>query len=162
MVRVNAVDTEWAERDVDEVVSAYSHVSSPHRHSHVLAHNAHQGAARSTHIRPLTAQLRTRNIQAIALPKTNDPSHLAWLASRIDELCPPEKRRGGNEPVRIIGMIESAEAMVKIHDIAKAADGYLDGLLFAAEDCVSLCPRMLCVATPSGLQRLLLRPAVMA
>jgi citrate lyase beta subunit len=34
-------------------------------------------------------------------------------------------------------MIESAEAMVKIHDIAKAGEGHLDGLLFAAEDCMS-------------------------
>lgn len=33
-------------------------------------------------------------------------------------------------------MIESAEAMVKIHDIARAGKGYLDGLLFAAEDCM--------------------------
>lgn len=32
-------------------------------------------------------------------------------------------------------MIESAEAMVKIHDIARSGAGHLDSLLFAAEDC---------------------------
>jgi citrate lyase subunit beta-like protein len=35
-------------------------------------------------------------------------------------------------------MIESAEAMVRIQEIAKAGEGYLDGLLFAAEDCECL------------------------
>ena len=58
--------------------------------------------------------------------------------SRIDQLSPKEKRKGGNSPIRIIGMIESAEAMVKVHEIAKAGRGHLDGLLFAAEDCKSI------------------------
>jgi citrate lyase subunit beta-like protein len=34
-------------------------------------------------------------------------------------------------------MIESAEAMVNIKEIAKAGQGHLDALLFAAEDCKS-------------------------
>lgn len=37
--------------------------------------------------------------------------------------------------MRIIGMIESAQAMVRIHEIAAAGKGHLDALLFAAEDC---------------------------
>lgn len=32
-------------------------------------------------------------------------------------------------------MIESAEAMVGIREIAQAGQGHLDALLFAAEDC---------------------------
>lgn len=36
--------------------------------------------------------------------------------------------------MRIIGMIESAQAMVRIHEIAAAGKGHLDALLFAAED----------------------------
>jgi citrate lyase subunit beta-like protein len=82
-------------------------------------------------------QLRTRHISAIALPKTNEPDHIAWLVSRIEAICPPEKHARGASPLRIIGMIESAEAMMRIHDIAASGAGYLDGLLFAAEDCES-------------------------
>ncbi|BEI83084.1 hypothetical protein CcaverHIS002_0309520 [Cutaneotrichosporon cavernicola] len=64
--------------------------------------------------------LRARHVQAIALPKTNDPEHLG--------------QAGRENAVRIIGMIESAEAMLRIHEIAAAARGHLDALLFAAED----------------------------
>lgn len=74
-------------------------------------------------------QLRTRNIEAIALPKANDPDHIEWVVSRIDALCPPEKRRGGANPIRIIGMIETAEAMMKIKEIAASGKGHLDALL---------------------------------
>jgi hypothetical protein len=34
-------------------------------------------------------------------------------------------------------MIENARGMVDIDRIARAGEGYLDGLLFAAEDCGS-------------------------
>lgn len=34
-------------------------------------------------------------------------------------------------------MIENARGMVDIERIARAGEGYLDGLLFAAEDCGS-------------------------
>ncbi|KAI9638637.1 Pyruvate/Phosphoenolpyruvate kinase-like domain-containing protein [Dioszegia hungarica] len=78
--------------------------------------------------------LRTRHVEAIALPKTNHPDHLAWLVSRIKQLCPPEKQANGSNPLRIIGMIESAEAMVGIREIARAGEGHLNALLFAAED----------------------------
>lgn len=76
-----------------------------------------------------STQLRTRNVEAIALPKTNDPDHIDWLVSQIDRLCPAEKRRGGAKSIRIIAMIESAEAMVKIERIAQSGKGHLDGLL---------------------------------
>jgi citrate lyase subunit beta-like protein len=49
--------------------------------------------------------------------------------SRIKALCPPEKQAGGATPLRIIGMIESAEAMVKIREIAASGRGHLDALL---------------------------------
>ncbi|BEJ13998.1 hypothetical protein CspHIS471_0311720 [Cutaneotrichosporon sp. HIS471] len=78
--------------------------------------------------------LRARHVQAIALPKTNDPEHLEWVVSRIQALCPPDKQAGRENAVRVIGMIESAEAMLRIHEIAAAARGHLDALLFAAED----------------------------
>jgi citrate lyase subunit beta-like protein len=83
----------------------------------------------------LDAVLRARHVQAIALPKTNDPEHIEWVVSRIKALCPPDKQAGKENAVRIIGMIESAEAMVRINEIAAAGRGHLDALLFAAEDC---------------------------
>lgn len=83
--------------------------------------------------------LRARHVQAIALPKTNEPDHVEWVVSRIKALCPDDKQAGRENAIRIIGMIESAEAMVRIADIAASGRGHLDALLFAAEDC-ELCP----------------------
>jgi citrate lyase subunit beta-like protein len=77
----------------------------------------------------LHAQLRTRHVEAIALPKTNSPDHVEWVVSMIERLSPREKWRGGKSPIRIIGMIESAEAMVRIKEIAASGEGYLDALL---------------------------------
>lgn len=83
----------------------------------------------------LDAALRARGTQAIALPKTNEPDHIEWVVSRINALCPREKQAGGKDAIRIIGMIESAQAMVRIKEIAASGRGHLDALLFAAEDC---------------------------
>jgi len=82
-------------------------------------------------------QLRTRHVEAIALPKTTTPDHIEWLVSRIEHLCPREKKKGAEGAIRIIAMIENARGMVDIERIARAGEGYLDGLLFAAEDCGS-------------------------
>ena len=49
--------------------------------------------------------------------------------SRIKTLCPPEKQANGANPIRIIGMIETAEAMMKIKEIAASGKGHLDALL---------------------------------
>lgn len=67
------------------------------------------------------------------LPKTNEPDHIDWVVSRIRALAPPEKQRGGASPIRIIGMIESAIAMVRIEEIAQAGRGHLDSLLVSCE-----------------------------
>ena len=75
------------------------------------------------------AQLRTRNIQAIALPKTTSADHINWLVSRIEHLSPKHKRKGGEEGIKIIAMIENARGIINIEEIAKAGEGYLDGLL---------------------------------
>lgn len=75
------------------------------------------------------AQLRTRNIQAIALPKTTSADHIDWLVSRIKHLSPSHRQRGGAEGIKIIAMIENARGMINIEEIAKSGEGYLDGLL---------------------------------
>ena len=80
-------------------------------------------------------QLRTRNIQAIALPKTTTPDHVEWLVSRIERHSPPHKLRGKAEGIKIIAMIENAKGMINIERIAKAGEGYLDGLLVGPPSC---------------------------
>jgi citrate lyase subunit beta-like protein len=82
----------------------------------------------------LTTQLRTRNLSAIALPKTDSPDHIDWLVLQINRLAAPEKRTGGSDPIRIIAMIESARAMVGIKEIAQSGQGHLDGLLVGSDE----------------------------
>jgi citrate lyase beta subunit len=74
-------------------------------------------------------QLRTRNIQAIALPKTTSADHINWLVSRIEHLSPSHKLKSKEEGIKIIAMIENARGMINIEEMAKAGEGYLDGLL---------------------------------
>ncbi|WVO16616.1 hypothetical protein L204_104295 [Cryptococcus depauperatus] len=78
--------------------------------------------------------LRTRHLQTIALPKTNSADHIEYIISRINKLAPEFKRSGKPGAIRIIGMIETAKAMVDIKTIAASGRGHLDALLFAAED----------------------------
>ncbi|WVQ98422.1 hypothetical protein IAU59_005545 [Kwoniella sp. CBS 9459] len=94
----------------------------------------------------LNAVLPTKNLSAIALPKTNSPEHIAYLISRINTLAPPHKRSDGPEPIKIIAMIESAKAMIGIEGIAASGKGHLDALLFAAED---YCADVGLIRTPS-------------
>lgn len=68
-------------------------------------------------------------MQAIALPKTTTPDHIEWLVSRIERLVPRHKLKDGENPLRIIAMIENARGMVEITSIARSGGGYLDGLL---------------------------------
>nr|XP_031858593.1 uncharacterized protein CI109_005973 [Kwoniella shandongensis]KAA5525665.1 hypothetical protein CI109_005973 [Kwoniella shandongensis] len=79
--------------------------------------------------------LRTRHLEAIALPKTTSAEHITYLISRINKLAPYHKRSGQEGAIKIIAMIENARAMVGIESIAASGQGHLDALLFAAEDC---------------------------
>ena len=75
------------------------------------------------------AQLRTRHVQAIALPKTNSPEHIEYVISRINALAPMHKQSGQPEAIKIIAVIENAKAMVAIEAIAASGKGHLDALL---------------------------------
>lgn len=68
-------------------------------------------------------------MQAIALPKTNSPEHIEYVISRINALAPPHKRSGQPEAIKIIAMIENAQAMVAIEAIAASGNGHLDALM---------------------------------
>jgi citrate lyase subunit beta-like protein len=69
----------------------------------------------------LEAVLSTKNIQAIALPKTESVDHILWVIDMI--------KKYGKEGVKVIGMIESARGMMRIREIAECGKGYLDGLV---------------------------------
>nr|ODN93694.1 citrate lyase subunit beta-like protein [Cryptococcus depauperatus CBS 7855] len=78
--------------------------------------------------------LRTRHLQTIALPKTNSADHIEYIISRINKLAPEFKRSGKPGAIRIIGMIETAKAMVDIKTIAASGRGHLDALLANCAD----------------------------
>jgi citrate lyase beta subunit len=46
--------------------------------------------------------------------------------------------RGKEEGIKIIAMIENAKGMINIEDIARAGEGYLDGLLVCPPICMLL------------------------
>lgn len=108
MARINAIGTGYEDDDLDHVVSTH----------HVIF-------CLFTHC----IQLRTRHIQAIALPKTSSPEHIKYVISRINALATLHKRSGKPEAIKIIAMIENAEAMVAIEAIAASGKGHLDALL---------------------------------
>lgn len=85
----------------------------------------------------LEAVLRTRHVGALALPKTTAPAHLEWVKGEINRLADARKRSGGEEPIRIVGMVENARGMVGVEGIAQAGKGHLDALLVSL---ILLCP----------------------
>lgn len=117
MARVNALGTGYEQQDVDDIVRS----PSPYPIRSNCADRR---------------QLRTRNVQAIALPKTTSPEHIEWLVSRIEHFSPKHKQKGGGEVIKIIAMIENARGMINIERIAQAGEGYLDGLLVSTLLCV--------------------------
>lgn len=84
--------------------------------------------------------LKTPIIDAIVVPKVNRASDLHFVTDVLRHVA-PERHSGeevvgkgkGKEPVKIIALIESAEAVMNLNEICRASP-YLDGLIFAAED----------------------------
>jgi len=77
----------------------------------------------------LEAILSTKNIQAIALPKTESRDHVLWVKSMIERYAEVDKRPGGKRGIKLIGMIENARGMMRIREIAESGKGCLDGLV---------------------------------
>ncbi|CZT47452.1 probable citrate lyase subunit beta (Citrate (pro-3S)-lyase subunit beta) [Rhynchosporium secalis] len=82
----------------------------------------------------LTTILRAKHLDAIVLPKVNKASDLHFVTDVLRHQL-PERQNGkaGTIPVKIIALIESAEAIMNLGEICKASP-YLSGLVFAAED----------------------------
>jgi len=79
--------------------------------------------------------IRAPNLDAIVVPKVNKASDLHFVTDVLRHLVPERHAEGGGggEPIKIIALIESAEAIMNLNEICRASP-YLSGLVFAAED----------------------------
>lgn len=95
----------------------------------------------------LTSVLKTPHLDALVVPKVNRASDLHFVTDVLRHVAPERHASSATEtgtqgqgaggrgkaPVKIIALIESAEAVMNLNEICKASS-YLDGLIFAAED----------------------------
>ncbi|KAE8447623.1 hypothetical protein EG329_010594 [Mollisiaceae sp. DMI_Dod_QoI] len=76
------------------------------------------------------------NLDALVIPKVNKASDLHFITDILRHQLPsrhPSAPNPDSKPVKILALIESAEAITNLNSICKASP-YLDGLIFAAED----------------------------
>ncbi|KAL3423906.1 citrate lyase beta [Phlyctema vagabunda] len=87
----------------------------------------------------LTTVLEAPHLDALVVPKVNRASDLHFITDIVQHLLPKRHlSTGGSDtkaktPLKILALIESAEAVVNLNEICKASP-YLSGLVFAAED----------------------------
>ncbi|KUJ24031.1 beta subunit of citrate lyase [Mollisia scopiformis] len=81
----------------------------------------------------LTAVLQAPHLDALVVPKVNKASDLTFVTDVLRHQLPGRHSSSSTNPVKIIALIESAEAITNLNEICKASP-YLDGLIFAAED----------------------------
>jgi len=81
----------------------------------------------------LTTVLQAPNLDALVIPKVNRASDLHFITDVLKHKLPERHAEGSENPLKIIALIESAEAIVNLNEICKASP-YLSGLIFAAED----------------------------
>lgn len=81
----------------------------------------------------LTTVLQAPNLDALVIPKVNKASDLHFVTDVLRHKLPERHADGSPNPLKIIALIESAEAIVNLNEICKASP-YLSGLIFAAED----------------------------
>lgn len=67
--------------------------------------------------------LQGKNLDTIVIPKVESSEHLAFVGTMIDCIC-PERR---NE-IKLVALIESANALVNIKEISAAEKGRLSAL----------------------------------
>lgn len=83
----------------------------------------------------LTEVLKSPNLTTLVVPKVESASDVSFVRDVIEHARPREREDGGKpEPITVIGLIESARAIMDLKEICTAAPGLLSGLTFAAED----------------------------
>ncbi|KAH8792718.1 Pyruvate/Phosphoenolpyruvate kinase-like domain-containing protein [Hyaloscypha finlandica] len=88
----------------------------------------------------LSTILEAPNLDALVIPKVNRASDLHFITDVLRHKLPerhsstPTTRTSeSSHPLKIIALIESAEAITNLNEICRASP-YLSGLIFAAED----------------------------
>lgn len=81
----------------------------------------------------LTALAPLPSVDAVLVPKVDSPADLTFVTDVLRHLAPARHAADSKNPIRIIGLIESARAVMDLREIC-AASPYLSGLVFAAED----------------------------
>ena len=84
----------------------------------------------------LTSVLKADNLDAIAVPKVGKASDLHFITDVIRHQLPnrhPSTPSAASNPIKIIALIETAEAIMNLKEICEASP-YISGLVFAAED----------------------------
>jgi citrate lyase subunit beta-like protein len=82
------------------------------------------------------SQLKAPFVDTIVVPKVNSAADLHFVSDVIRHTLPDQDRPsspGSKPPVKILALIESAQALMSLREICTASP-YLDGLIFAAED----------------------------
>lgn len=82
----------------------------------------------------LTTILPATHLDAIVVPKVNKASDLHFVTDIIRHTLPERHNDSNNKnPLKILALIESAEAITNLNEICRASP-FLSGLIFAAED----------------------------
>jgi citrate lyase subunit beta-like protein len=84
----------------------------------------------------LTSVLQAPNLDALVIPKVNKASDLHFITDVLRHTLPerhPSTPDADSNPLKILALIESAEAITNLNEICQASP-YLSGLIFAAED----------------------------
>jgi len=86
----------------------------------------------------LTTVLRAPHLDALVIPKVNRASDLHFITDVLRHTLPHRhphttSSSPSSKPLKIIALIESAEAITNLNEICKSSP-YLSGLIFAAED----------------------------
>ena len=80
----------------------------------------------------LNTVLKAPNLDAIVVPKVNSAKDLHFVTDVLRHAL-PQRHADGGQPIKILALIESAEAIMNLNEICRASP-YLSGLIFAAED----------------------------
>ncbi|TVY36476.1 Citramalyl-CoA lyase, mitochondrial [Lachnellula occidentalis] len=81
-------------------------------------------------LQDLSTILLAPHLDAIVVPKVNKASDLHFVTDVIQHTLP---ERSADNPLKILALIESAEAITNLNEICRASP-LLSGLIFAAED----------------------------
>ncbi|KAL7936058.1 beta subunit of citrate lyase [Trichoderma chlorosporum] len=81
----------------------------------------------------LTTLSSAEHVDAIVVPKVNSAADLTFVTDVLRHVAPERHHDGSTNPIKIIALIESAQAVMDLSSICKASP-FLSGLIFAAED----------------------------